>query len=137
MPDDDVDKSREDDVIRRLRASAKKAGSEDYQCGHDVGVEWARNDADVRELRRLDVFRQVCGADWQSYFDSDSEKSPMAYEFYCILHPAEMEANECEEFWLQFAKRYYPGVAHHDTDDWLHGFAEGALSAWLEVKDKP
>ncbi len=132
------------DVIERLRASKRESQGAEYQHGSSCGQDWARNWAEAVELERLERLhdersdgRRSCN--WNDFFDSTvgTFRYSTAERLYFDIHP------EVEEDWEQ-AREFWEVAVGHDgeakalleSDDFLRGFAEGALDVWLAVKDQ-
>jgi len=124
-----------DDVIARLRASKNDRSDEAYQAGHSLGESWAKQDADVLELRRLEkLWRDT--EDWPGFFEVDSGSAYGADEFLAFqITGADRDRDAASGFW---EVAFGDGERHEDElsePTWLRGFADGALSVWNTVKD--
>lgn|SRR5262249_8136824 len=134
------EKKKTVDVIERLRASRHQRESEAFKIGFKWGQEWAKNDADLKQLERLgklyDNLTDEPSNDWKQYFE---DKPDCAYatceRLYFQLEPDDEEdRDETRDFWERAAGEDW----ETDIQDgrWVRGFAEGALDIWNEVKGK-
>jgi len=128
------------DVIERLRVSKRQAGTEDYKAGYQEGEDWAKSSAEARELGRLEEMRQRLATEpiygWDFFFDStQGDRSyTTAQSLLFEIHPEDdKDVSASEEFWeCAVAEESYHQLS---SDQFLQGFAEGALNLWLEVKE--
>jgi hypothetical protein len=121
------------EVIDRLRASMQKHESEQYNEGHAAGQEWAKNKAEAGELILLERWRDSCGPhDWQDCFVTDERSAYSAAEHFVfrIRPECDGEREAVSDFWEQ------RGREDHPQDEFVRGFAEGALEVWDDVKDQ-
>lgn len=116
-----------EDVINRLRESAKKAESESYERGFEEGKSWAAKVAEVTELRRLEKIE-----DYPWELGGTSAYSDAEILFFQIQPDADGDRDESERFW----EHAFGDDFDTDDTDLLRGFAEGALQVWNEVKGK-
>jgi hypothetical protein len=126
------DQKTMDDVIQRLRESRLKLEEADYHAGKEVGCEWAKNDAEARELITLDKTSIQCN-DWPNFFTTDGSDAFSAAERFveAIRGEGDSLRDEADEFWTFVVGDDWQRVV---TDDWARGFADGALELWDEVK---
>jgi hypothetical protein len=126
------------DVVARLRASKQQASDSRYKEGYTAGQEWAKNSADAEELERLEAVRDRSGYDWDRLFDSGSRVSD-AYGIgerfaFWIVPEGEGSRQSARDFWEAQAGDDFKTLMFDDS--FVHGFAEGALDVWAEVKDQ-
>jgi hypothetical protein len=108
-----------------------------YENGFGAGQCWAEI-ASPAELVLLEDLRQrtasATGSDWAFFFDSNGAAHAFttAERLYFAMHPEHDEVvQKAREFWQRIL-----GKAARLTrnDNWLHGFAEGALSTWTNFE---
>jgi hypothetical protein len=122
-----------DDVISRLRASKQQEEDADYRGGEARGRKWAETRAEAYELMRLEDFRERHGG-WDRLLSYESSQSPASRLAYWISPEHEaLNSGRAEEFWQSVLG---PGMPMPESDSFVRGFAEGALSLWLEVQDR-
>ena len=117
-----------DDVIQRLRESRLKLEKADYHDGKEAGVRWAKHNAEARDLMTLDklYIDNQWNDDWRDFFTTEGGDSA-AVRLVEKIYGDEVEA---DDFW-SFVINDWQRAA---TDDWVRGFADGALELWDEVK---
>ena len=124
------------DVIDRLRATKVEEGNDMHEAGYETGQQWAKHDASAKQLKRLDALRGRLLHDWDESFDSQCGSSAYSIAerlFFEIEPNCDGERSEASEFWETAA----PDDTHSiEDDDWLRGFADGALAVWGEVKSQ-
>ncbi len=121
------------EVIDRLRASRRRHESEQLALGNARGQSWARDQAEVGELILLERLRDECGRrDWDGLFMSGEGDAYGSSEHFVFAIWPERDGDRgaATEFWEML------GIEHHPQDDFVRGFAEGALEVWDEVKDR-
>jgi hypothetical protein len=121
------------EVIDRLRASKQKHENEQYNGGHEAGQEWARNEAEAGELIRLEKFHDACGpSDWGRFFwTSDRDAYGAAENLVFRIWPDDdRDRDAASNFWESQGHEEYP------DDEFVRGFAEGALEIWDQVKNQ-
>jgi hypothetical protein len=121
------------EVIERLRASKQKFESEQFTQGHEAGQEWAKDAAEAEELIQLGKLRDRCGwRDWDGFFATGDRDAYGASErfVFAIWPERDGERAAATDFWEQL------GVEDVPSDEFVRGFAEGALSVWDQVKDQ-
>jgi hypothetical protein len=122
------------DVIERLRASKQETASDEYNHGVEAGEEWAKSTAEYAELRRLgELEERTSTVDWEQFFcTGDSDAYGAANRLVFAIQPdTEGSRMAAEEFW-----EFTVGEDTELTDDFVRGFADGALKVWHEVKDQ-
>lgn len=128
------------DVIARLRASKRKHEDHTYELGHSAGKDWARNQAEVPELQRLESLHDQYGHthEWDLIFSSDDTSAYGVGEgFYFTIQPNDNgDRQAAEEFWQANTGGDDRGRELMSDDSYVRGFAEGALAVWDEVKDQ-
>jgi hypothetical protein len=113
------------DVIQRLRASKQRYENEFFREGARIGAKWAKEQAEVRELRNLDRFYQ-----------SHRKESFNADILAAAIRPeSERGIGARDHFWRAVGADTAI-VREYENGDWLSGFAEGVLNVWDDVKDK-
>jgi hypothetical protein len=126
-----------EDVIARLRASKRSQPSEVYRGGHEAGRKWARADAEAIELKRLNTFQDECRGDaWHRFFDSEAASSafsPAELLVFVIQPENEADRRAAADFWEAVTGEKRSALA--TRDEYIKGFAEGALELWDEVKN--
>jgi hypothetical protein len=126
------------DVIERLRATRNEAADEAYQTGIEAGQEWAKDTAEVKELRNLERLRDKLQNDWASYFGSaGSPPYSTCHRLAFAIQPEHDRDREmADEFWSCAVGDDGETEANIQDDSFLRGFADGALDIWKNVKDK-
>ncbi|MBU1702315.1 MAG: hypothetical protein KJ970_12030 [Candidatus Eisenbacteria bacterium] len=134
------EKKNMSDVIERLRASKRSSDSECYKDGYAAGQEWAKNRAEARELERLDSLQARLAHEpsygWNEYFDSDYGSSAygLGERLYFDLDPEyNGDRSAAKDFWECVVGEK---ISSDLPDEFIRGFAEGALSIWNEVQGK-
>jgi hypothetical protein len=136
------EKAKMDDVIARLRASQREGVSLLFERGREAGEEWAKQEAEAIELRRLEQARYETKSEVKSGFDNwlvgihpDSRLSARS-RFVQIIRPTE-HALDCESTVEDFWDEALDDLACDSGDsEFVHGFADGALDIWEEVANK-
>ncbi len=134
-----------EDVIARLRASKAESDSKLYRDGFKLGESWARDHASVAELKQLAKLRDsVDDSDWEGQFhtqEGDAFSAADHLAFTIINEDGELgRGSYCgREDSTQFWERA-TGLDQYDSnlsdDEFLKGFAEGALDVWDQVKSQ-
>src|SRR5262249_12612635 len=126
------------DTIERLRASKRTLDDDRFQDGFAMGQAWAKASAEAGELERLADLRDSSNQDswgWQGNFNlPDSASAYSAAEriaFVILGEEYDGDRDEASNFWEQQA-----GQKKHPPDEFVRGFAEGALEVWDLVKDQ-
>ena len=126
-----VNRDRLVDRLRKSKASSQAAAK---SKGFQVGCEWANTSAETIELQHLEAAR----SDWQSWeatlttceFDAYSASENLAF----VIRPeSEKDRHAAVDFWESVLG---DDIEYAANDDWLIGFAEGALSVWDGVADE-
>jgi hypothetical protein len=101
-----------DAIVARMKAADEADAVREYQAGFKAGVNWARNAARPKELRRI--------------FDGEYET---ADDFARLALPEAEPSN----FWVGIT-----GDEDHRKidDDFVRGFGEGAEAVWDRVRHK-
>ena len=117
--------SHVEEAIARLRESKKVHISQERESGMQAGRHWALQNAEYGELYNL-AERRECSMNWETYFSSET-RTVAINAFFSIIKP---EGS-------QYSTRELFGVEEEVvTPAYVQGFAEGALQAWNEVKDR-
>ena len=122
-----------EDAIVRLRSSKQKFENEQYTQGNEAGKEWAKDEAEAEELIRLEQWRDGCThGEWPDCFVTDGTSAWGASENFVFRIWPEEDGNRdaAQNFWEQRGAEGYP------RDEFVRGFAEGALEIWGQVKGK-
>jgi hypothetical protein len=126
------------DTIERLRASRRRLNDDRFQEGFAMGQAWAKVSAEAGELERLADLRDRSSQDgwgWEGNFDPpDGASAYSAAEriaFVILAEEYDGDWGEASNFWEQQA-----GQEKHPPDEFVRGFAEGALEIWDLVKDE-
>lgn len=121
------------DVISRLRASKVAAETKSYNDGFAFGERWAKGNAEVAELNRLERFHEETEKDYpfEDWFGTElfapwSHTSHIVAAIYGTEYPREAE---------ELTERLFDEEEARDND-YVRGFVEGALSVWNDVKDQ-
>jgi hypothetical protein len=104
-------------VTERLRASKERAEEANFDRGKEHGATWARTEAEYEELQRV----------WGAI--NDGGEFDLADLQRLIDPEGEMDRSDWQEFWKERG-------ALRPTDDFAHGFAEGAFHVFQEVQDE-
>lgn len=126
-------------VIERLRESREASATEHHRSGVQAGSAWARSSAEYEELRLVgDAYDSLSSLHPARFVERTENNAPTAGEkFVLAIHP-EIECNRqaAAHFW-EFALA--EDLVDHEMmqdDEFVRGFAEGALAVWNEVKDQ-
>lgn len=123
----------------RLWALQQKQNSEFYGEGKELGEKWARDQAEPRELRRIEVARDELRrrSEWEQFFEGeDSDWCAGIILHHLIMGGDEIygnpDCNESDEFWKSV------GVDGETRCDghFVRGFADGAAEYWAEEQRK-
>jgi hypothetical protein len=122
------------DVVNRLRVSKRKFVNQQYQEGHATGKKWAKDAAEAGELIRLNDMRDLAASAWNYWFTDQKGAAYSTAEFFVFQMWPEDDGDRSAayNFWEQRGFDQF----HQPKDDFVCGFAEGALSIWDEVKDQ-
>ncbi len=122
----------EETVIERLRESNKRYDERQYQDGLKAGQRWAMHKADAGELRRLERLQGRLENDWDTWFQSDDTRAQSTAGRFVSEVAPELSAypGGAREFWETAA------ADEHPEDEFVRGFAEGALEVWDEAQAK-
>jgi hypothetical protein len=121
------------EVADRLRASKQKHESVQYNEGQEAGRQWAKDQAEAGELILLERWRDSCrSGEWSDCFATDGRSAYAASEHFVfrIWPESDGARGDAQNFWEQ------QGCEDHPQDEFVHGFADGALEVWDEVKDQ-
>jgi len=124
-------------TVERLRASKLANQGGLFNEGFEAGQEWAKNRGEAWELINLEQFHDEIRLeqqyDWDWFFSDEGSQDQVyttAESLYFKIDPdQDKERSSAREFWA--------GITEDDKDDkndWLRGFAEGALAIWEAVK---
>ena len=112
------------DVVVRLRASKRASANQDFREGFACGRSWTELSAEAVELERLqslwDRLQHEQTHGWEWWFNHGDPRST-ADELL-----SEMSAGN------EYDAEIFEGVK---SNEWLRGFAEGALDVWAQVRD--
>jgi hypothetical protein len=121
------------EVVARLRASKSRVGDEQYNVGLEAGQEWASTEAEADELMRIGRWRgSVSGDEWDWQFATPENSAYGAGERFVFMVWPEHDGDRqmANEFWER------QGYEEHPLDKFVHGFADGALAVWNQVRDQ-
>lgn len=124
-------------VIERLRESDKEGHDETYRAGMTAGKNWAKREAKAGELRRLERSRaKVRDYEWDMLFDENSNNAyaPCEWVVFDIRPNTDGNREAADEFWENVLGVGYQ--AFISDEQFIKGFAEGALDVWADVKDQ-
>lgn len=132
-----------DDVVARLRASKHESDSQIYLDGKDAGEDWAKETASAAELKRLSRLREKLDHEpqygWEWFFDSSVNRgafSPADHLAFAILgDDDDRDREDSTRFW-ETATGWDQYNSSLTDDQFLRGFAEGALEIWEQVAAK-
>jgi hypothetical protein len=126
--------SNVEDVVARLRETQLHGRGELYKKGALAGKSWAEQQASALELNRLYTrYRETKserGAGPENWLTKGSRLSA-AKAFAQIIRPDEGNASE---FWRTVISDDLESSGQ--ADEFVHGFAGGALHVWKHVRDK-
>ena len=121
-------------TISRLRESKEKCEQADYQCGFNLGKQWAEGSAEASELKHLEALQDHVDAEheanWGDYFQVFGNRCKSDEDLFFALHFDDDQA----------VKDHLRGVVFQllrravSPEMLLKGFAEGALEIWMSVK---
>jgi hypothetical protein len=122
-----------------LRASLRQSEDAEFKAGFAVGKEWAENQAEAVQLKRLDALYEILSqnpdphVDWESSFVGDKWhfRSVAEWLFAEIkgFSAEETDRFAADDFWQQQYGENPPAEGES-----LRGFAEGALEVWWAVE---
>jgi hypothetical protein len=115
-----------------LRESVRQAGDERFAAGWSAGEEWATSKAEAVELCRLESWREGhTESTWDDLWTTQAKGDCTAADALAFGVYPEMDWSRelSRNFWNE-AVGNYP-----EDPRFVRGFAEGALSVWIEVKD--
>lgn len=131
-----------DHVVERLRASRRECVTSLFETGFMEGRMWAEEVAEEIELRRLERARLTAKSqmnfgynNWLLGLRDKPNISPRAAFVYCI-RPTDYDVlyeEGIDNFWEEVLEVSAP---ESDESEFVHGFADGALSIWEEVANK-
>ncbi len=111
-----------------MRESNERWGSAERQAGKETGARWAKTEAEAIELRRL---AEAVEAEDGVHNALAAPGERVAAVFFNTVFPGEDSRVDRGGFWR--------GWADDDgrlSDEYVEGFAEGALEVWDAVEDK-
>ena len=120
------------DVVKRLRDSKARGQEAAKSEGFAAGQTWARDKAEAAELQALEnaydpVYGWGFGSPGSAYSDAEAF-------FFMISPESDRDRRAAEEFWETILGEQSARIAY--SDDFVQGFAEGAMDVWDEVKDQ-
>jgi hypothetical protein len=131
------------DTIQRLKASKHKVNETRLKEGFDAGQRWAQNSAEADELERLSGFYESCHRDswgWEGLFDlpecASAYSAAERIAFVILGGEHDGDRGAASDFWEE-AVDWEEAVERkdHPANEFVRGFAEGALEVWDQVKD--
>jgi hypothetical protein len=119
-------------VIERLKISKQASDSASLNEGERDGREWAERKAEAKQLERLEAAYNATGGWW---FQGGSTSAYAAAElFYFIIEPDDDgDRSAANDFWTRWFHEERPALP---DDEYVNGFADGALDLWQGVKDQ-
>jgi hypothetical protein len=124
-------KMKKSDVINRLRGMKNKESECDYEDGKAAGRNWAEAVASLAELRRLEYYVASHKRDGLEWWNQAPEGSSPPLGAPGMLAIAISPRPEVSDFWENALATY----ADRSNDSaFLHGFGDGALELWQDVK---
>ena|ERR1700722_15160683 len=118
------------EAVNRLLESQELWSADYRRFGKAAGRTWAKKEADVIELRRLEQFsHNFRSHDW-SWDKHDSDAFALALAIFVAIDGWDSDRSNCEEFWEKVLGNECPDGAE------LEGFVEGALAIWQEAKQQ-
>jgi len=123
-----------EDVIQRLRASKLEGDSEAKQGGREAGREWATHTAEAGELTRLERYVKDC-REVDPFIMTEDDGYRGAHVFVHVVVP---EAKDDRDLMRETLEILFDTAGQDEPpmDEFVQGFADGALDVWGEVKDK-
>lgn len=131
------EKSTMNDVVERLRASIRSEEGEQFKLGYETGTKWAEHQATAAQLARLEAFqvqtKAKSQAEWQNWFRLSHSHKPWAEIVRVIAGDQNLRTLNVQKFWVSVAgeKNQLP-----NAEDFLRGFAEGAVDLWVRVQEQ-
>jgi hypothetical protein len=129
-----------DDVIARLKAAAMLEVNKEYQAGLKAGRKWAKQTATPKELRRLSNYCAATEGDpfFARWWDVDAvcwDKPSEATDYFVsrVCPDRRDDRRATEQFWWVALG---DDALHVEDADFLHGFGDGAVEVWDQVRDK-
>ena len=123
------------EVIERLQKSKRESETQEFQSGWDVGKKWAKEYADVSELKRLETWIDDERLSECRYEPPENNVFDAADLLAFALCPYDKSHSGSRELWMRAVD---DDVQTHDIvqPEFLRGFVEGALDVWDKVKDQ-
>lgn len=124
------------DVLARLKASKMKANAQEYNEGFELGKAWASDYAEFEELQRIAINKSKSHGTsyWEdSFTETENESYTVAERFYAVV--AGEDRPHCRDV-HEFYENNGVTDEQKSIGKFIHGFAEGALEVYEEVKDK-
>jgi len=132
------EKKKMADAVQRLRAWKHQHESRLFKEGFDWGQDWAKDDASVTQLKRLEMLYNRLSNEpvynWEHFFAFDANNAYTVYELlYFQLEPDHNGDREsARDFWERAVGD--DGDTNIQEGELVRGFAEGALDIWRSVK---
>jgi hypothetical protein len=126
----------------RLRDSRIQMEDERPKQGFESGQEWVRsgNAADYPELKRLEELRDRCSdRDWDACFATACQMAPYGVGdniYFVMFAEDDGDTRATNDFWESVVGDDAEARDLWNSDEFIQGFAEGALDAWLDLKSK-
>jgi hypothetical protein len=122
------------DIVQRLRASKQQNDGEANKNGFDCGEGWAARSAEASELERLERQIDSLRTDCQMWLDGNacSAYGPCESLVFAMHPESDGDREFASDFWESLK---LDGEPWNDAE-FVRGFAEGAMSIWLEVKNQ-
>lgn len=121
-------------AIERLRELQVAERKSDLEAGEAAGMEWARDTATPKELRRLARhIEDIRGVENLFMGSPDAPYSHIDYLAFAIMrtHEDERSHDTASEFWLSVVS---DDIKSERDEDFVEGFVNGSLAFWSDVE---
>lgn len=127
-----------EDVVKRLKAASEVEEEQEYEAGKKAGREWAEQTATPKELRRLRRYFQCYEGQQAYWWDIDANWSGPygALEKFVLAARPETIRDDHEVFGFFWEEALGEFDEWINDPDFFHGFGDGAMEVWQDVKNE-
>jgi hypothetical protein len=127
-----------DDVVARLKAAAELEDKEEYQAGLEAGRTWAKEDATPKQLRRIADYVEKSDRSYDfCWYDSslnwNAPFGPLDHFAFVAWPDRKDDRSAADDF---FEQALGDDAHRVQDDDFLHGFGDGVVEIWDQVRNK-
>lgn len=122
------------DVIQRLTASKIRMEDEDGKSGYRLGRQWAREYAEVRDLKRIEDFWEESGTHFHTTFGELNHHTPGELIASALNPDLDDIDRATSDFWAPILGDGYQEMMMNV--EFMGSFLYSAQEVWLEVKDQ-